>query len=268
MTLTYFTINKKTLLISAIALSMTVGGIALSGSLSGNLSRNQKSAKGSVNAKSSAGMTNMVVTPTIAGVDNPDNQANQETTQVVSYVALADATLDVAQRQDILRQIKNLEHTGSTSGGALTHEFKSATHAKMSYRFGRKQPLAFEMVKIKDALPSGFVLTGREYKGVLGETGFGGVYRLFEHPSTKARLEITEIYIYPDKPLTLIKELYREDMNGTPLRFEQLIDKKGDVYYHGEFVAGDRYVSMTSRGMNLPEFMVVIDIIITQIKAV
>ncbi|UYZ74845.1 hypothetical protein LP123_05555 [Moraxella bovis] len=268
MTLTRFPINKKTLLIGVIALSLTVGGIVLWGSLSGNLSRNQKSAKDSVNTESSADVASMVVAPATASVDSSDSQTHTETTQAVSYVALADATLDVAQKQDIARQIKNLEHTGSTSGGVLTHKFKSATHAKMSYCFGRKQPLAFEMVKIKDALPLGFVLTGRAYEGVLGETGFDGVYRLFEHPSTKARLEITETHIHPDKPLTLIKKLYREDMNGTPLRFEQLIDKKSDVYYHGEFVAGDRYVSMTSRGMNLPEFMTVVDMTLTQAKAV
>ncbi|WP_115369668.1 hypothetical protein [Moraxella bovis] len=107
MTLTRFPINKKTLLIGVIALSLTVGGIVLWGSLSGNLSRNQKSAKDSVNTESSADVASMVIAPATASVDRSDSQTHTETTQAVSYVALADATLDVAQKQDIARQIKN-----------------------------------------------------------------------------------------------------------------------------------------------------------------
>ncbi|UYZ67691.1 hypothetical protein LP109_08340 [Moraxella bovis] len=107
MTLTRFPINKKTLLIGVIALSLTVGGIVLWGSLSGNLSRNQKSAKDSVNTESSADVASMVIAPATASVDSSDSQTHTETTQAVSYVALADATLDVAQKQDIARQIKN-----------------------------------------------------------------------------------------------------------------------------------------------------------------
>lgn len=257
-------INKKTLLVSAIALSLTLGGLALSGTLS-----RQKSAKTSSDFEQVADMTKAILDGTVQAHQNQTAKSIEQDnthTQSVRYLSLEEAHLSPTQKQRLARQIKNLQNTGSTSGGVLTTEFKSATHAKMSYRFGRKQPLSFDMTNIKDALPSGFVLTGREYEGVMGNAGFDGVYRLFENPNTKALFEITETYIHPDKPLMLIQELYRENLDGTPLRFEQLMDKKGQVYYHGEFVVGNRYVSITSRNLNLPEFMKVAKAIVAQTK--
>lgn len=252
----YAPINKKTLLVGAIVLSVMVGGVALSGAL------RSKSAKDSTQEQSGQNMKVSV----IIHESHAQDQIKQVATPSVRFVALAEADLSPTEKQKITRQIKNLEKTGSTSGGVLTSEFKSATHAKMSYRFGRKQPLAFEMTKVKETLPTGFVLTGREYEGVLGEQGYDGVYRLFENPHTKARLEITESRIRPDRPLILIKELFVKEVNGVPLRFEQLTDKKGQVYYHGEFALGERYVIMNSRGMNLAEFMAVVESVMIQVK--
>lgn len=251
-------INKKTLLIGAIAISLMVGGVALSGAL------RSKSAKDNTQEQSTSvvSMTSLIVNESHA----QHTSAKVPATPSVRFVALADSQLSADEKQKIARQIKNLEQTGSISGGVLTEEFKSATHAKMSYRFGRKQPLAFEMVKVKEALPMGFVLTGRAYEGVLGKQGYEGVYRLFENPHTKARLEIIETHVHSNQPLTLIQELFREEVRGVPLHFGQLRDKKGQVYYHGEFALGERYVIMNSRGMTLPEFMAVVESVITQIK--
>lgn len=254
-------INKKNLLIGALTLSLVMGGVVISSVL-------RKGVKDNVDEYGEQSDTVSVI------VDEEKIQLSQSHVQTkvstvisnVHFVTLASANLPPDEKERIKSQIRNLEQMGSTSGGVLTHEFKQSTHAKMSYRFGRVQPLVFEMARVKEVLPIGFVLTGREYEGVLGEQGYDGVYRLFENPHTKARLEITETYIHPDKPLILIKELFREDMNGVPLRFEQLIDKKGQVYYHGEFVVGERYVVMNSRGMNLPEFMMVVDSVMTQAK--
>lgn len=254
----YAPINKKTLLIGAVTLSLMVGGVALSGAL------RSKSAKDSTQEQS--GQNTKVSVMIHESHAQDQTQTQQIATPSVQFVALLDANLSPSEKEQISRQIKNLEQTGSASGGVLTSEFKSATHAKMSYRFGRKQPLVFEMTKVKETLPTGFVLTGRTYEGVLREQGYDGVYRLFENPHTKARLEITENHIHPDRPLMLIKELFREDMDGVPLRFEQLTDKKGQVYYHGEFVIGERYVVMNSRGMNLPEFMAVVESVMIQVK--
>lgn len=267
MILTKLPINKKTLLISAIALSLTLGGLALSGTLS----RTQKSSKESSDFEQSADVVSALVSTDQANAHQDgflvqtDDEGKHR--QNVHYVALEDANLTPAQKEITQRQIENLANTGSTSGGVLAGAFKSATHAKMSYRFGRKQPLLFNMANMKEALPSGFVMTGRDYEGIRHEGGFDGVYRLFENPNNKAWFEITETYIHPDEPLTLIKELHREDINGTPLRFEQLTDKKGRTYYHAQFVADNRHISMTSRGMHLTEFMTVIHAILAQTNA-
>lgn len=267
MILTKLPINKKTLLISAVALSLTLGGLALSGTLS----RTQKSSKESADFEHSVDVISTLVSADEAGTHQEifDSQTSVQDKQEhnVHYVTLDDANLSPTQRQTVARQIKNLENTGSTSGGVLTGEFKSATHAKMSYRFGRKQPLRFDAANMKEALPSGFVMTGRDYEGVMTDKGFDGVYRLFENPNNKEMFEITETYIHPDKPLTLIKELYRENLHGTPIRFEQLTDKKERVYYHGEFVAGNRYVSMSSRGMSMTQFMSVVNAVLVQTNA-
>ncbi|WP_147287351.1 hypothetical protein [Moraxella bovis] len=70
----------------------------------------------------------------------------------------------------------------------------------MSYCFGRKQPLAFEMVKIKDALPLGFVLTGRAYEGVLGETGFMGCTAYLNTLAPKHALKSPKPTFIPTSP--------------------------------------------------------------------
>ena len=174
---------------------------------------------------------------------------------VVSYVSVYDAKLTPDELVATKRQIEQLQKTGSTSGGIFTTEFKQATHAKMTYRFGRRQKLAFKAVKLSHILPDGFVLTGRQYEGQMTAQGFEGMYRLFENPATKARLEITETKIKTETPLILIQELFNESIYDTPIRLETLTDKKGMVYYHAQLVLADKYVSMTSKGMDKETFV-------------
>lgn len=174
----------------------------------------------------------------------------------VRYVSVENAELTPQEKQKILKQIKNLQSTGSSTGGVLTAEFKQSTHAKMSYRFGRRQPLSFQAVKMNAVLPQDFILTGRQYEGQKGELGFDGIYQFFENPTTKARLEITQSKLTDDA--LLIKELFNENISGTPVRLESLSDKRGEMYYHGEFVLGETYVVMNAKGVSLPEFMAVI----------
>lgn len=176
--------------------------------------------------------------------------------QTANYISVEEADLTPQDKQKILKQIKNLHETGSSTGGVLTTEFKQSTHAKMSYRFGRRQPLSFQAVKITPFLPQGFVLTGRQYEGQKGEQGFDGIYQFFENPTTKARLELTQSKLNDD--VLLIKELFNENIAGTPVRLESLSDKRGEMYYHAEFVLGETYVVMNAKGVALPEFMAVI----------
>ncbi|WP_066803158.1 hypothetical protein [Moraxella oblonga] len=176
--------------------------------------------------------------------------------QLVRYVSIENTKITPQEKQKILKQINNIQETGSSTGGVLTTEFKQSTHAKMTYRFGRKQPLSFQAVKMMSFLPQGFVLTGRQYEGQKGEQGFDGIYQLFENPTTKSRLEITQTKLAHET--ILIKELFNENVDGTPIRLESLSDKQGNMYYHGEFVLGETYVVMNAKGMNLPEFMAVI----------
>lgn len=205
----------------------------------------------------------MTVMPTAeAGVGMLNMSEVLPKTHHVSYASVENVGLTTQEKQKILKQIKNIQETGSSMGGVLTTEFKQSTHAKMTYRFGRKQPLSFQAVKLTTFLPQGFILTGRQYEGQKGEQGFDGIYQFFENPTTKARFEITQTKLVHET--VLIRELFNENVNGTPVRLESLSDKRGHMYYHGEFVLGETYVVMNARGMNLPEFMAVIAGLLSQ----
>lgn len=192
--------------------------------------------------------------------------SNQATTTAIAavavYVSADELLLPDAELAALRLQIANLQRTGSTSAGVLTNEFKKSTHAKMSYRFGRRQKLSFRPVSLQSKLPDGFVLTGRQYEGDMGEHGFDGLYRLFENPTSKARLEITQTKI-DKQPLLLPSELFAQVVNDTPVRLETLSDKKGVAYHHGEFVYQDSYICMTSKGMALEDFLWLINQILT-----
>ncbi len=188
---------------------------------------------------------------------------------LVRYVPLSEADVSMQERERLQHQIHNLYATGSTSGGELTQEFKQTTHAKMTYRFGHRQDLSFKAVKrqvIQYHLPQGFVWTGRQYEGEKGEQGFNGIYRLFENPSSKARFEISESKLSKDKPLILIQELFNEELEGVPLRFETLQDKKGVIYHHAEFVAGEQYIIINSKNINTDDVKNVIKVIISELS--
>lgn len=183
----------------------------------------------------------------------------------VVYVPVDKMPLSQAEREQLRVQIDNWQRTGSTSAGLLTTEFKKATHAKMTYRFGRRQKLSFKPVSLKNHLPEGFVLTGRQYEGEAGEQGFYGLYRLFENPTNKARLEVSEQQIHKP-PLYLPSELFAQLIDGVPVRFETLSDKDGVAYYHAQFVIKDSHISMTAKGMTMTEFLSVIGQILKQAK--
>lgn len=181
----------------------------------------------------------------------------QMPTNQVRYVSVDDGQFDDKETATIKRQIKNLQNTGSRSGGVMTDEFKQATHAKMSYRFGRKQKLSFEMTK--PDLPQGFVLTGRQYDGErITDEGvvFDEIYRLFENPQTKARMEITQAKF--DKSMVFVQEFFNETIGGVPICLESLTDAKGVHYYRGEFVAHDTHIKITAKGMTREAFLAVV----------
>lgn len=230
--------NKKTLLVAAAALGvLTVGVICLR--------PEQKHSTGSV--------ANVVIPSATAGESVYVVQPTG-----VSYVGVEAMDIPLAQKQQLKQQIKQLQETGSSTGGVLTTEFKQATYAKMNYRFGRKQKLSFVALDVKSILPAEFVLTGRAYEGQASEAGFDEFYRLFENPTTKARLELSETKIHHDKPLVLVKELYNQEVHGTPVRLERLVDKKGITYHHAEFALGDKYIKLNTKGMSHDEVMTAI----------
>ena len=205
----------------------------------------------------------------VAQADSLANPIKPVNSDLVRYVSIEQAKLSEHERQFLKRQIHNLQTTGSSTAGELGQEFKQTTHAKMTYRFGRQQDLSFNAVRrqvVQDKLPQGFIWTGRQYEGERGEQGFDSIYRLFENPNNKARFEISETKIWADKPLTLIQELFNDNVGGVPVRFETLSDKKGVVYHHGEFVAGEQYISINSKNMTADEVKTVIGAIIAELN--
>lgn len=65
------------------------------------------------------------------------------------YLSIDDDSINAAERKQLKQQLNHLKRTGSLSGGVLTDEFKQVTRAKITYRFGRKQLLSFELTKIE-----------------------------------------------------------------------------------------------------------------------
>lgn len=171
----------------------------------------------------------------------------------VHYVRLADAGQTAISSADIAR----LNSVGSLKGG-LTTQFKQATHAKMTYRFGRKQPLAFMPVRSQLMASSGFVLTGREYEGEIHNGKYHELYRLFENPTTKGRIELFETLINQDRPVVMIQETLNDQIAGVPVCLEQMTDKKGRVYYSVSFVARDRYYRVNSKLVPKDQLMAIL----------
>lgn len=163
---------------------------------------------------------------------------------LVRYISIDEAPH--SEQKALRRQLHLLQKTGSLSGGALTVEFKQATHAKMTYRFGRRQALSFEPVALS---LDGFVLTGRQYEGVKGEQGFDGLYRLFENPTTKARVELLETKILADDPVVLYGEFVNKTIGTTSVIFETLTDKKGIRHHNARFVHHDKLYVMSAKGV-------------------
>lgn len=185
----------------------------------------------------------LVVEPVVTSL-----QTAPESTEpvYVHYVALANAAQNYAITAD---DIKRLHVIGSLKG-MLTTQFKQATHAKMTYRFGRRQKLAFEPVRPAILASQGFVLTGREYEGNLINGAYQSLYRLFENPISKARIEIFETRITADQPVEMIAETLNESVLGVPVSLERFTDKKGVVYHSATFVAKDRYYVINTKAVD------------------
>lgn len=112
---------------------------------------------------------------------------------MATYVSLTQANFDDTKKAHIEQQIASLDKHGHTNS-TIHLAFKKATHAKMSYRFGHKQPVSFTVIDIADVLPQGFILTGRQYEGEMGIDGYDAIYRLYENPNDRTRLEITQVH--------------------------------------------------------------------------
>lgn len=208
-------------------------------------------ATGVIGAVGVSGLIYLNSTPTVDVLPaeqvilTPNEFNNTDQTVLFNFVDIS----QLDNQAELYRQANLLRQTGSLTGGELTTQFKRATHAKMSYRFGRKKPTTFKPVVLTTTLPSGFVLTGREYQGVLLDKKYTGMYRLFENPNTKARLEISEQQILANQPITLVRELFNEKIGDVPVRLESFQDKKGVIYYSAEFAHQDKYYTISSKGM-------------------
>lgn len=64
------------------------------------------------------------------------------------YLSIDDDSINAAERKQLKQQLNHLKRTVSLSGGVLTDEFKQATRAKITYRFGRKQPLSLNRLRL------------------------------------------------------------------------------------------------------------------------
>ncbi|WP_435930920.1 hypothetical protein ACSF86_05420 [Moraxella bovoculi] len=167
------------------------------------------------------------------------------------YLSIDDDSINAAERKQLKQQLNHLKRTGSLSSSLLTDEFKQATHAKITYRFGRKQLLSFEPTKVE---LSGFFLTGRQYEGVLGEHGYDTLYWLFENPGNKSRTEIIETKILENSPVVMYHELMNKTIAGTPVLYEHLTDKKAVNYQKARFVHEGRLDVINAKGLSQVEF--------------
>lgn len=171
----------------------------------------------------------------------------------VHYVSIDDSDNPLLYR----RQLSTLTRTGSLTG-SLGTQFKQATHAKMSYRFGRKKPTVFEPAPLLKIMPDGFVLTGREYDSA-DDGVYRSLYRLFERPESKDRIEIIESAIDITNPLERISELQNEQILGHPMLLERFIAKKSVVYYSAEIIIKDRIYQINTKGVDRAELMAFIE---------
>lgn len=172
----------------------------------------------------------------------------------VNYISINDSE----QPQRHQQQLKTLQRTGSLTG-SLGVQFKQATHAKMSYRFGRKKPTAFVPAPLSELVPEGFVLTGRDYDDPMDGGVYRTVYRLFERPDAKQRIEVFESAIDVAQPLLRIKELQNHQVFGTPMQLERFVGKKSVVYYSAEIIIKDRLYQINTKGIDQAELMVFIE---------
>lgn len=153
------------------------------------------------------------------------------------------------------RQLTMLQRTGSLTG-SLDTQFKRATHAKMSYRFGRKKPTVFVPMSLTKIMPDQFILTGREYDDLMADGGaYRTVYRLFENPTNKNRIEIFESAIDTDQPLLRVKELQNEQILAIPMQLERFVGKKSLVYYRAEIIIKDRLYKINTKGVDRAELI-------------
>ncbi len=192
-----------------------------------------------------------------------DEHFRQAASSHIRFISLE--ALSGAKRTVVAGQLQRLRQTGSSSGGVLTREFKSATHAKMTYRFGRRQPLALTPLDTAGVLPLGFVLTGREFQGERSQAGeFSKLYRLFENPSDKTRIEIIETAATSDAPIELIQELFSDRVHDIPVKFERMVDKKGVRYYGAEFALANVHYVVNTKGLASDEMRRLVERIIQQ----
>ena len=172
----------------------------------------------------------------------------------VNYISLNDSEHPQRHRQ----QLRTLQRTGSLTG-AMSVQFKQATHAKMSYRFGRKKPTVFVPAPLNELVPLGFVLTGREYDDPMADGVYRTIYHLFERPDTKQRIEVFETGIDVAEPLLRIKELQNQQVLGVPIQLERFVGKKSVVYYSAEIIIKDRLYQINTKDIEQAELMAFIE---------
>ncbi|VEG13775.1 hypothetical protein [Moraxella cuniculi] len=198
-----------------------------------------------------------IVEKVVASDITPIQKASATTPDAAIYVR--DVSIEQSSNKiQAAQQLKSLQRYGNTTQG-LGVQFKQATHAKMNYRFGQKKPTTFAPVAFGAILPKQFVLTGRQYEGKPNATGaYGSLYRLFEYPETKARIEIFETQLSADAPFERVIELQNDQIADTPVLLEQFTDKKGLVYYSVAIIIADKFYQINTKAV---EKQVVIELL-------
>lgn len=166
----------------------------------------------------------------------------------VRIVSVNDSDFDAEERQSILEGINNLKIFGSMSGGKITHEFSD-----LNSKRGKIEQENTSFKPIDNILGKDFEMTSRVYSGAYSQdSGYSSVYRLYENPSSGAKIEFTEIYLDPknNTVMEVVKETLNRSVNSVPMTFETIETKESGTVHNAQFNVGEKYYSFSTQGIS------------------
>jgi hypothetical protein len=172
----------------------------------------------------------------------------------VHFTDLNSSPLPESEKSSIREAMNNLNRTGSSSGGIITHEFQNSDYYKKRLQElgginGIQGNLNFQPTNMK--FLDGYSLVGGDYSGSYVEkSGFNSIYSLYENPNG-AKIEVSETYLNPatSSVLEFYKEGLNYNINNVPMTLENLKDASGNQIYDATWVSNDRVYSLSSENI-------------------